>query len=229
MKYLLEPGVRHIMIDIETLDVTFDAPILSVAAMPFWLTPQDELDFLASELGEQMGGNMEFKEFINLPEFVVNNDTFQWHMKTGTRAIENSVRYGKPIEDVLVLLDEFVATWIQWNDGYPDFVPNDYYIWGWGYGFDMTILTSAYRNEVGYRKQAMDRHLVGEGVNTAKNVNLPDWLKTYWRIIDARSVYFGHGGIWEEYRDGRQGQHHDPLDDVRHQIKTLQRVFTMEA
>ena len=224
MKYLLEPGVRHMMIDIETLDVTPDAPILSIAAMPFWLTAQEELDFLASETGEEMGAQMEFKVFVKLPDPIPNNDTFQWHMKTGTGAIENSIRYGSTLDDALYLLDQFVGSWIEWTNEGPLAEPhkNDYFIWGWGYGFDMTILTNAYRS-VGPEYRKLD------ATDSGAHVELPLWLKTYWRIIDARSVYFAHGGIWEEYRDGRLGQHHDPLDDVKHQIKTLQRVFAMEA
>lgn len=218
MKYLLEPGVRHIMIDIETLDVTPDSHILSIAAMPFWLTAEEELDFLASESAEILGDEMEFNAHISLPLTINNNDTFRWHLKTGTGAIENSVKHGVPIDRALDDLDEWVSVWVEWGKGYPDTKNEDYFIWGWGYGFDMTILTSAY-NRAGWRGRKMDKD----------RVLLPKWLSTYWRIIDARSVFFSHGGLWKEYSEGRQGQHHDALDDVRHQIKTIQGIFSREA
>lgn len=218
MKYLLEPGVRHIMIDIETLDVNFDAPILSVAAMPFWLTAEEELDFLASKSGEILGDFLEFHEHIALPAKIDNNDTFQWHLKTGTGAIEKSVKHGKPLDKVLDELDDWVGIWAEYTDDYPDIKSSDYFIWGWGYGFDMTILNYAYRN-AGWRNRKMDTH----------RVLLPKWLKTYWRSIDARSVFFSHGGIWDDYSKSREGQHHDALDDVKHQIKTIQGVFSRSA
>ena len=219
MKYLLEPGVRHIMIDIETLDVTTDAPILSIAAMPFWLTAEEEIDFLNSKSAEILCEHFTFKRFVELPPRIPNNDTFQWHVKEKTGAIENSVKYGQHLDAVLFDLDDYVAMWAEWNDAWPDTKNKDYFIWGWGYGFDMTILTTAYRS-LGPRRYKMDE---------PKAVMIPKWLSVYWRLIDARSVFFSHGGIWDEYSKGRQGQHHDPLDDVKHQIKTIQGIFQRET
>ena len=220
MKYLLEPGVRHIMIDIETLDVTMDAPILSIAAMPFWLTAEEEIDFLNSKSAEILSDEFQFKRFVELPKPTIrNNDTFRWHLKAGTGAIENSIKYGEGIDIVLDALDDYVAMWVEWTDDWPDTKNDDYFIWGWGYGFDMTILTSAYRRFGVPRHYRMDKD----------KALIPKWLSTYWRLIDARSVFFSHGGIWEEYSKGRQGQHHDPLDDVKHQIKTIQGIFQRET
>jgi len=193
-------------------------------------------------------------------------DTLKWHLKTGTGAIEASASKGIPLDSALAQLHFAISAWAPEK--------SDYYIWGWGYGFDMTILAETYHtrppniwrshtyrgnsgsdagNAVTKRPLATTvgnvPWVLPEGANGDKlvfctddvrnakispnlglpNYELPYWLKCYWRIIDARSVFLSHGGFWQDYAATRRGQHHDALDDAKHQIRVVQQVYGVDA
>ncbi len=276
MKPIYAKGLNHVMIDIETLDVTPDASVISIAAVPFALSAQEEIDMFFN-LG-QYDVPLEYHEWIELPRQIENNDTFRFHIEKETGAIENCLKNGKPLKEVLGSLHRVMTQWAP-----PE---QEYFIWGWGYGFDLTMLTYQYRHNpdtwwkkngwawpdgiTDYRTQTHHRkrdsntisfvtggpvfvsagshtHSLEPGATLKVDENgqavwidpnedliitteghtwpLPYWLSKYTRILDARSIFFGHGKTWEDMPI-RKGQHHDALDDVKHQIKTIQRVFS---
>lgn len=269
MKPIYMPGVNHVMVDIETLDVTPDSHIMSIAAVPFALSAQEEIDMFFNL--SQFDVPLEYHEHIELPVKIENNDTFRFHVEKKTGAIENCLKNGQPLKDVLGRFHRVMTQWAPEGQ--------DYFIWGWGYGFDMTILAHAYRTHpdswwkdktwnwpngiVDYRTKnlfkeknedvvtlggtiALDTgskagdvlvmNADSQAVWTSANVKfhvegktweLPYWLKRYTCILDGRSIFFGHGKTYGDM-PVRKGQHHDALDDVKHQILTIQRTFTGE-
>lgn len=275
MKPIYTPGLNHVMIDIETLDTRPNSPILSIAAVPFALSAQEEIDMFFN-LG-QYDVPLEYHEFIELPRKIENNSTFRFHIEKQTGAIENCLKNGQPLKDVLGRLHRVMTMWAPEAE--------EFFVWGWGYGFDMGILSETYLTNpdswwkdktwtwpdgvTDYRTKSLHKEVtassggltfIGGGTITSINsdgltpgailsVNddgqavwsspqedftistvgqtwpLPYWLKKYSRILDARSIYFGHGKTYADM-PVRKGQHHDALDDTKHQILTMQKLFT---
>lgn len=241
MKTLISPGVVQVMIDMETLDVRPDSHILSIAAVPFLLDAAEEIDFLMGL--DRRGVPAVFHEYVQLPDILRINDTFKWHLRTGTGVVEASATKGIALDAALAQVHFHVSAWASEE--------SEYYIWGWGYGFDLTILAETYRSRPpriwkphtyeqgssdGLSMGHVDRKWVLADSNLEirvgsdpPNYELPYWLKCYWRNIDARSVFLSHGGFWKEYAASREGKHHDALDDAKHQVKVIQQIYGGDA
>lgn len=271
MKPIYTPGVNHVMIDIETLDTQPNSPILSIGAVPFALSAQEEIDMFFNL--SQYDIPLEYHEHIELPPTIENNGAFRFHIEKKTGAIENSIKHGKPLERVLGNFHEVMTMWAPQGQ--------DYFLWGWGYGFDMTILYQAYRHHSDqcwknnvflwpehvkdYRTQVVQKQprpipltlgvedslqinagapssgkqlmmgndgLVYTGLSpqfstVGKTWDPPYWLTKYTNHLDARSIYFGLGKTYADMPP-RKGTHHDALDDAKHQIRTIQKVYTGE-
>ena len=114
----------EIMLDLETMGTGPDAAIIAIAAVEF--------DLETNQLGR------EFYEVVDLESAMrtggtVDASTIIWWMKQSNEARGEFERGGTHIEDVLLLLTD----WIRRGEG-------DFHIWGNGSDFDNVTLRSAY-------------------------------------------------------------------------------------
>lgn len=128
-----------IMVDLETLDVSPRAVILSVGAVAFNIDEVESVrDFLHGENRQQRSFAQRISLDGQLPERTVTNSTFQWWMKQSEAA--RDALCGEA-NSLFASLSDF-KTWVREVSGGND--KGKVRLWGNGAAFDNAILRDAY-------------------------------------------------------------------------------------
>jgi hypothetical protein len=169
---------NHAMIDLETLNTTPDSVVLTLGAVkfnPFNLSePTDEL-YLKINIDEQDALGR-----------TTSDDTIAWWAKQDQKIQDEAFS-----EEGRVSVNEALDILTKWVWGCKT-------IWGQGYGFDMTILESMYRD-----------------------VSRPiPW--NFWQIMDSRTLF---SVLPKDPRKSMQSDLHNALADAYYQAKAVQLAY----
>lgn len=122
----MKHAMEHVMIDLETLGVNDNAPVLSIGATFF--------NPATGEFGP------DFYETINLTSSVAagakpDMDTVIWWLQQSDEARRDIINASLPVDEVLRRFSHFCKMYGK-----------DIQVWGNGATFDLTILKNAYRS-----------------------------------------------------------------------------------
>lgn len=172
----------NIMIDLETLGTGSNSVILSIAAVPFCLSEDVYPDSFFS-------ANVDIQSCLELG-MKVDGATILWWMDMNKETIKEATSRPIPVTQMLMNF----SMWFR------DILPNkEVKVWAKGPGFDLSILSEAYRM-----------------------ANLPQ----PWRYSRERCVRTYIDGWEEELRRdlGFSGNRHNAIDDADYQIKCMRYV-----
>ena len=168
----------HGMLDLETLDVTPSATVLTLGAVKFNPFTDDEPHseiYIKISIDEQ-----------DKLERTVSDSTLEFWSKQDPQILEEALD-----QTHAVSIDDALAQLNKWMVGIDE-------LWGWGYGFDMTILEDLYRQ-------------IGKPI---------PWQ--FWQISDARTLV---KRMDRDPRKDMQSDLHNALADAYFQAKAIQIIF----